>query len=157
MILISPYMGKFVTNNGLLIPLTVGPLITGIGFISFSVIGITTGIIDYWHTFFISFMLLGIGLSITVAPLTTAVMGDIPENNIGVASGVNDMIYRASGLIAVTVFGAFSLIYFQNYIIKELDVYEVSEHLKLEIIHEISHYTAARVPKDASLVEVDFI
>ncbi len=147
---ISPLAGKFADRKGVRLPLIIGPLITSTGFYLFSTYGVTTGPGAYWNTFFLSFLLLGIGMGFTVAPLTTAVMGAISEESVGIASGINNTVARAAGVLAIALLGAVVLLYFQKSIENEISVMDISPGMKNEIMFESSKFAAAEVPDGLS-------
>jgi EmrB/QacA subfamily drug resistance transporter len=147
---ISPVMGKFVDRKGVRTPLIIGPMITSAGFFLFSTNGITSGPAVYFETFFPSFLLLGIGMGITVAPLTTAVMGAVSEDNSGIASGINNTVARAAGVLAIALLGAMAMFTFQKSVEKEVNRLEVSIELRNKIMLETPKLAAAEPPDDLS-------
>ena len=95
--------GGLINRTGATIPLVVGPIIAALGWAYFALPWFSG---NYWTTFFPGFVLLGLGMSIAVAPLTTVMMTAFDQGKAGVASGINNAASRASGLVAVALFGA---------------------------------------------------
>jgi len=111
MSLLSRWSGGLVSRYGARIPLILGPLITAIGYLLFLLPGIGG---NYWTNFFSPVVVLGLGMAITVAPLTTTVMGSLARERAGVASGVNNAVARTASLVAIAVLGVVMLQVFKT-------------------------------------------
>jgi EmrB/QacA subfamily drug resistance transporter len=115
---LSRRTGALIGRYGARLPLTIGPSIVALAFLLFTLPG-TEG--SYWTTFFPAAIMLGIGMAITVPPLTTAVMSAVPRQQAGTASGINNAVARTAGLIAIAIFGVIVTTVFNRDLTNRLD------------------------------------
>jgi EmrB/QacA subfamily drug resistance transporter len=102
MFALSRWSGGLVDRFGPRIPLVIGPVIAALGFVLFAVPS-QGG--SYWKTFFPAAVVLGFGMAVTVAPLTTVVMNSAGKDRVGAASGINNAVARVASVLAIAVLG----------------------------------------------------
>ena len=100
---VSPTMGGLAARLGPRIPLTIGPLIVAIGM---ALSQLMTPDANYWTGPFPTILVLALGMTIAVAPLTASVLGSVEEQHVAMASGLNSAVARTGGLIATALLGA---------------------------------------------------
>ena len=103
MFFLSRWSGGLVAKYGSKPPLMIGPVIAASGFGLFA---LPSAGGNYWVSFFPAMLVLGFGMAITVAPLTTVVMSSVDVDRAGTASGVNNAVARVAGVLAIAALGS---------------------------------------------------
>jgi len=99
----SPKMGSIASRIGPRIPLTIGPLVVAGGMLLAWLMQADS---SYWTGAFPTILVMALGMTIAVAPLTSAVLGSVEEQHVAMASGFNSAVARTGGLIATALLGS---------------------------------------------------
>jgi hypothetical protein len=127
---LSRWSGGLLDRFGARLPLIIGPAITAAGFVLLAWPG-TGG--SYATTFLPPMAVLGFGMAIAVAPLTTAVISAVPTHRAGVASGVNNAAAAVANLLAVAVLGAVALNAYDRALDRRLAAQPVSAQVQAAV------------------------
>jgi len=162
--LLSRWSGGLVARYGGRIPLIVGPLFVAAGFCVFALVLTSGG--SYWKTFFPATLILGLGMAVTVAPLTTVVMNAVDQNHSGAASGINNAVARLAGVLSIALVGILLVGIFSVRLDRSLPLLSLPPEAKQQIqsreielagmelpqnLDPIAHAAAKRAVSDAFL------
>src|SRR5438445_278545 len=142
---LSRWSGGLIVSYGAKLPLIVGPLIAAIGFGLFMLPNVGGG---YWTNFCPPILILGLGMAISVAPLTTTVMNSVASNRAGIASGVNNAVARTAGLLAIAVLGIVMLHVFSGSLDQRLAEYKLPSSASRSLQAQRTKLAAIAVPED---------
>ncbi|MEM6431408.1 MAG: MFS transporter [Deinococcota bacterium] len=143
MSILSRWSGKLVDQVGARLPLTVGPALTGVGLLMFMIPGTSS---NYWTGFFPAIVIMGLGMTVSVAPLTTTVMNAVPDHQAGTASGVNNAVSRLANLLAVALLGLVMLAVFGQQLGVNLAELNLSEDVVIRIMANRADLAALEPP-----------
>lgn len=102
MFLLSSRFGALAGKYGPRLFMALGPIVAAVGFLSFLMIDSS---VDYWTQVLPGVLIFGLGLSITVAPLTAAILGAVSAKQAGIGSAVNNAVARIAGLLGIAAIG----------------------------------------------------
>lgn len=140
---LARWSGGLVDRYGARMPLIVGPLICAAGFGLCALVGSGQ---SYWTSFFPAMIVLGLGLAVTVAPLTTTVMGAVDPQFAGTASGINNAVSRVAGLLSIAVLGIALVNAFNWKLDRELKNASLPGQVREEILRSRSKLAAMKPP-----------
>ena len=130
MFLLSRWSGGLVGRYGPRLPLSIGPLIAAAGFVLIALPSVGG---NYWRTFFPAMSVLGLGMAVTVAPLTTVVMNSVGQDRVGAASGINNAVARVAGVLAIAVLGIVMVNAFSSQLNQQLEKTSLPSNARHEI------------------------
>jgi EmrB/QacA subfamily drug resistance transporter len=141
--LLSRWAAGLVQTTGPRLPLTLGPMIAAAGFALFARAGIGG---SYWMDVFPAVVILGLGMGISVAPLTTTVMSAVDPRHSGIASGVNNAVSRVAGLLAIAVMSLIFVSVFQSNVQPSLFRLDLSPDVRQLINDQLNKLAAIELP-----------
>jgi EmrB/QacA subfamily drug resistance transporter len=145
MFALSRWSGGLVARYGRRTPLIIGPLIAAAGFAMFVAPSIGS---NYWKTFFPAIIVLGFGMAVTVAPLTTVVMSSVDQDHAGSASGINNAVARIASVLAIAVFGVVMVTAFDIRLTHELANLGLPADVLREIQSTVTRLAGLEVPSN---------
>ncbi len=145
MFVLSRWSGGLVDRYGARRPLVLGPIIAAMGFALFAVPGVDS---HYWTTFFPAILVLGFGMAITVAPLTTTVMNSVTQGRAGTASGINNAVSRVAAVLAIAAFGIMMLQTFNSRLTHDLNQMNLTVTTRQDLDGQRIRLAAMQVPND---------
>lgn len=142
----SRWSGSLVDRIGPRLPLTIGPLVTGFGFLLMALPGLTSGPQAYFYTYLPGIAVFAAGMGLTVVPLTTTVMSALPERFAGTESGINNAVSRVAGVLSIAIIGSIALMSFSNQLETASGQIGLSPQAATELSQEASKLGEAQVP-----------
>ena len=147
-IVLSPLVGRYTDRFGPRLPLIMGQAVAAIGLALLALTGLTQPS-HYWITFFPPLLLLGAGMGLTIAPLSTTIMNSVEAGRAGVGSGINSMLSRLASVVAIALLGGCALLVFRASL--ATNIRDLSPASQQAVLTQASKFGDARPP--ANLTE----
>jgi MFS family permease len=143
----SRWAGGLVTRYGARLPLVVGPVIAAVGFLLFARPGIGG---SYWTTFFPAILIMGLGMSLVIAPLTTTALNSVEGEHSGLASGVNNAVSRLASLVSIPILGILVFAVFSGSLDARVAGLDLSPEARGQLEAEKADLAGAQAPEGLS-------
>ncbi len=147
---LARWVGGLVDRFGPRWFLVSGSLLAGLGFFWFSQVGITEGPTEFWTTYFPGIMLFGLGMALTVVPLTTTVMSSVEDQHAGTASGINNSMTRTANVFANAAIGALAVVLFTDFLAPVIDSLSLTDNVEQSVMQQAVNLGDAQVPESVS-------
>jgi MFS family permease len=148
--MLSRWSGGLLDRVGARVPLIGGPTIAAVGFGLLALPG-PEG--SYWATFLLPITILGVGMAVSVAPLTATVLNAVPGHRTGVASGVNNAVASVASLLAVALFGAIALSQFDRALDRNLTVMTTSPEVRRLVENAHGKFVTPPIPANVAAAD----
>jgi MFS family permease len=143
--LLSRWSGGLIDRYGAKLPLVIGPVVVAIAFLIFAIPS-TGG--NYWTTYFPAVGTLGVGMAISVAPPSTAVMNSVPQERAGTASGINNAVSRLAGVLSIAALGVVMLASFNQQLSSRLHGIDLTPRMHQEVESQRVKLAAIEIPHE---------
>jgi EmrB/QacA subfamily drug resistance transporter len=150
LLVLSPRMGGLMERYGARVPLSLGPLIIGMGFLPLLLLGPH---LNYLRNILPAMIVIGVGMSIFVTPLTATVMAAVPERLAGVASGISNTLSRVAGLLAVAILGVVMVNRFEHTLTTHLDRLHLTAPARASLLAHADRLTDDPLPRSLTVVQ----
>jgi EmrB/QacA subfamily drug resistance transporter len=144
---LSRWSGGLVDRFGARWPLIAGPTITALGFV---LLAFASGNGRYYWVFLLPMTVLGFGMAITVAPLTTTVINAVPEHQTGMASGINNAVASVASLLLIAVLGTAAIDVFDHSLDRHLESVKASPDVWLAVDGARDAFAPVSMPSSMS-------
>ena len=152
MFLLSGWAGGLIERYGARMPLVTGPLITACGYALLARPGVGG---SYWTTYFPALVALGLGMAVSVAPLTTVVMNSVSTERAGAASGVNNAVSQTAALLALALTAPLFFQRFSSDLTKRLDTAAVVSPVREQVQQQVRSLGAIQTDDPQARAAVD--
>jgi EmrB/QacA subfamily drug resistance transporter len=154
--LLSRTAGGLVKQLGARWPLIIGPAIVALGFGLFLNANVAN---SYWSSIFPGTVVLGLGMAVSIAPLTTTVMNSVASAHAGTASGINNAVSRIAGLMAIAILGLVMTKVFNYHLVEKLKISSIPAPARQEVLRQSTQFANIKTHDESThrLVQESFI
>ena len=142
-ILLSRPSGRWTDRFGPVPLMVAGMSLTGLGFVLLARLRLEE---NYWLSFFPGLLTFGIGVGLTIVPVTTIAMGSLPNRYSGIASGVNNAASRVANMLAIAIFGAVLVSVFQSALLNRVADLPLEPTARTQLLAQSRELAATQPP-----------